>query len=415
MIATLIGTIIFVALAYGMAASLRTLGAAKARVQGNQIATQAIEDLQRFSFNALGECAYPTGMTAPANLTTMAQPANNGCSNSPALEEPCTPTVGTVPLAQYTCSRYGLTYTVYRFVAWGDAPSDTVKRMGVVVTWSDRVGTHQVAQQSSLRAPDPRATLGSTPPQLSSPVAGCPPVPGNPSTCNLTANPGNISGNLGLQVSTTGLATSDQVYATVFTLASVNGNWQEQSSQVPLTTSSTSDPMSWSASVPGSQFTWGQGSQFVTYTAVRAADGKANSIVSAPATSFCVSGSCSGAVLPSFTSTSVSPSSVTLDPSGANITAFTITASTTKITNVDTVLAEFQTQNGATQIGLKPSASCDSAGDPCTWSATVAAKVGYQFTVGQQPIYVTAMQVVAAGTVDNGSTAASTTSQVTFQ
>lgn len=414
MIATLLATIVFVALAYGMAASLRTLAISKARVQGNQLATQGIEDLQRFSFNALGECAFPTGMSAPTNLSTIANPASGSCGGTPTYEEPCTPTVGSIPQAQYTCSRNGIAYTVYRFVAWGDAPSNTVKRMGVFVTWTDRVGSHQVAQQSSLRAPDPKATLGATPPQLSGPAAGCPPIAGNPSTCTLSGNPGTLSGTMGLSVSTTGLATTDQVFATLQTLTSVNGAWQPSTAQVPMTTTSASDPMTWTASLSGPANTFGQGSQFVLFTASRAADGKANSIITSPAINLCVSGSCSGATLPAVTSATVSPAVVSIDAAGANTTAFTISAQTSKVSNSDTVVAQFQTQNGFTQVGLTQS-GCDAAGDSCTWTATVPAKVGYQFTIGQQPMYVTALQTYAPGTVDTGSTAAATTNTVTFQ
>lgn len=140
---------------------LRGLAAAKARARANQIATEGIEDLQRFAFNNLGLCDVPSG-TAPAGLDTLVTLPN--CPAAPAYENPCQPGVaGNVPKAEYPCVVNNVTYTVKRYVAWSDALQST-KRLAVYVEWTDLVGKHQVSQQSSLRAPDQAAITGLAPP-----------------------------------------------------------------------------------------------------------------------------------------------------------------------------------------------------------------------------------------------------------
>src|SRR4051794_19163963 len=191
-IAICLSAMIFTGLAFTLGSSLRTMQLQKSRTLANEVATQGIEDLQRLPYSSLGLCGAPT---RPAN-----QPAPTGfssvillnCTNA-SLEEPCTPTTFTpaltttpVPRESYICTRSGIKYTVSRYVAWGDA-GQTGKRLAVVVDWKDRVGAHQVSQQSSLRAPDAAAFIGVAPPAFSS---AFPP----------TANPSNVwvdpNGNL---------------------------------------------------------------------------------------------------------------------------------------------------------------------------------------------------------------------------
>lgn len=144
---------------------LRSLAAAKARARANQIATEGIEDLQRFAFNNLGLCDAPSG-TPPAGLETLVTLPN--CPAAPAYENPCQPgVVGNVPKAEYPCAVNNITYTVKRYVAWSDALQAT-KRLAVFVEWTDLVGNHQVSQQSSLRAPDQAAITGLAPPTFTS-------------------------------------------------------------------------------------------------------------------------------------------------------------------------------------------------------------------------------------------------------
>lgn len=170
---TILG-VIFMAVAGVLESGLRSLAAAKARARGNEIATQGIEDLQRFSFNNLGLCTEPTG-TAPAGLET---PVMLGCNGTYTEEDPCHPsTAGTVPKWSYDCTQNNITYSVKRYVAWTDA-LQTTKRLAVYVEWIDLAGRHQVSQQSSLRAPDQSAITGLAPPTFTAPprVTGANPV-----------------------------------------------------------------------------------------------------------------------------------------------------------------------------------------------------------------------------------------------
>lgn len=155
--------VLFLAVSVMLDSGLRALGAAKARARGNDIATAGIEDLQRYGFNSLGLCSPPTG-TPPAGLSEWVQLTTCGSAN---FEEPCNDPVGGVPLAEYTCRRNNIDYTVKRHVAWVDALR-TTKRLAVFVEWDDAVGRHQVSQQSSLRAPDQAAITGLAPPRFSS-------------------------------------------------------------------------------------------------------------------------------------------------------------------------------------------------------------------------------------------------------
>ena len=155
--------IVLVAVAGVLESGLRSLAAAKSRAQANEIATQGIEDLQRFSFNNLGLC-FPASGTAPSGLETWAELPNCPADTTTAdYEDPCNGEVGIVPRAEYVCRRNNIDYTVKRWVAWSDALL-TTKRLAVYVEWDDLTGRHQVSQQSSLRAPDQGAITGLSPP-----------------------------------------------------------------------------------------------------------------------------------------------------------------------------------------------------------------------------------------------------------
>ncbi|MEO7836735.1 MAG: prepilin-type N-terminal cleavage/methylation domain-containing protein, partial [Acidimicrobiales bacterium] len=173
-----------IALALGgvLHSGLRALGAAKARTQGNEVATQGIEDLQRYGFNDLGLCGSHTPSAPPAGLADLAMLPN--CP-TPVPAYDCNAAVGgAVPLAQYTCRRNNVDYTVRRYVAWVD-PVHTTKRLAVFVDWDDLVGNHQVSQQSSLRAPDQGAIVGLAPPAFTSPP---PSATASPNTLVLAAD-----------------------------------------------------------------------------------------------------------------------------------------------------------------------------------------------------------------------------------
>src|SRR5437763_11223637 len=87
-----LSAIVFTALAASLAGALRTVQVQKTRTMANEVATQGIEDLQRFKYSNLGLCAAPTrpnGGAAPAGFDTI---VSVNCTNA-AIEEPCTPTV----------------------------------------------------------------------------------------------------------------------------------------------------------------------------------------------------------------------------------------------------------------------------------------------------------------------------------
>jgi prepilin-type N-terminal cleavage/methylation domain-containing protein len=61
LVALMIATIALVALAFTLAAALKVAGLQKTRSQANEIATQAIEDLQRLDYDHLGVCSPAPG------------------------------------------------------------------------------------------------------------------------------------------------------------------------------------------------------------------------------------------------------------------------------------------------------------------------------------------------------------------
>ena len=72
-------------------------------------------------------------------------------------------------------------------------------------------GTHQVAQESSLRSPNAASVIGLTPPQFVSVSVTAP----NPV---VIAADGTLQSTVTFTASTSGLTTSDQVYVTLNTL-----------------------------------------------------------------------------------------------------------------------------------------------------------------------------------------------------
>ena len=168
-----IASFAFLALATMLAGTLKALAVGKTRAQGNEVATQGIEDLQRFDFNDLGFCAgrgrpRAGGTREPHGSDSVALP-NCGSANL-VYEQPCSTLAGTlstfaVPRQTYTCVRNNITYTVNRFIVWPDSQL-TGKRLAVYVSWTDQVGGHQVAQESSLRSPNAASVIGLSPPQF---------------------------------------------------------------------------------------------------------------------------------------------------------------------------------------------------------------------------------------------------------
>jgi prepilin-type N-terminal cleavage/methylation domain-containing protein len=395
-----IATIAVLALAGGLAAALRVAGLQKVRAQGNELATQAIEDLQRLDYDHLGVCV--PAPSPPAGLSDPTYLAN--CS-SPTVEEPCTPTAGQVPDTSYACTRLGVTYQVRRYVAWGDG-NHTSKRLAVLVDWGDQAGTHQVAQQSSLRSPDQGSVVGLSPPAFGATsvlVDGAPASGGNP--VHLVA--GVVQSAVTFQATTTGIPDS------VFVSFVVRGDTGAVASTLQLSQTGSG---TWSVTLPAGsdQFLFGSGTQFVTFIAVRSADGKVNSQPNAQIVTFvsCLpggSGCTAGANPPSLSGVTASPSAPHTDAAGLLCGDVTVNATASNLTPADSVTASFQTLAGPYTIAL-------SSADGSAWSAVIPVSANYRFPSGSQPIYVTAAQDYApsAAPPEYGSTAAVATSPLTF-
>jgi prepilin-type N-terminal cleavage/methylation domain-containing protein len=401
LVALAISTVALLALAAMLGAALKVVGLQKTRTQGNEVTTQAIEDLQELDYDHLGVCAPPPG-TAPTGLADPVYLAN--CS-SPTYEEPCTPTTGQIPLAAYTCTRQGIAYQVRRYVAWGDS-SHTSKRIVVLVDWTDQAGAHQVAQQSSLRSPDQGSVVG-----LPAPAFSATSVLVNGAAAS-TSNPVKLVGGVTqtpvtFQATTSGLA--DSVFVSFATL---NGA-TPVSSTLQLTSSGAGG---WSATLPAGsgQFTFGAGTQYVTFVASRSADGKVNSQPNAQVVTLltCQPGpsSCGASPNPpSLGTVTVTPASPHVDSAGLLCGDITITTTASNLAASDSVKASFQTLAGPYTVALASTTGS-------TWTGQVPASAGFHFPAGSQPIYVTAAQVYdpTASPAKYGSTAAVASSPLAF-
>jgi prepilin-type N-terminal cleavage/methylation domain-containing protein len=415
MVVILITGFVFLALATLLAGAAKSLSVAKTRSQANEIATQGIEDLQRYDFNNLGLCsgvADPAPATIPSSLAglTSVQLANCG-SGSLIYSQPCSPPSGTltslaVPRQTYTCVKNGISYSVSRYVMWADA-AHTAKRLAVYLGWTDTAGIHQVAQESSLRSPNAASVIGLTPPQFVSVSVTAP----NPV---LIADDGTLLSTMTFGAVTNGLSPSDQVFVTLDTLVT----------QPDLTVAALPQQFSlvsgngvdWSLSLPGSPApVFGAGSQYVTFTEVRnSADGKANSKISSTTLKFCPAAGCPLG-LPTITSATVSPTSINIDSSGVLQSTFTVSAVTTGLDFAASVTVTLQTQTGAASLQLPASNSCVSGGSCNNWTATFApGSLNLRFLPGNQILYVTATQPVNGTGGTNGSSAVATTNTVTF-
>ncbi len=430
-IALSLSAILFAGLAAIMGTSLRTLSVTRSRGQANEIAAQGIEDLQRFSFSSLVLCNTPTvppGGTVPSGFTAANTVLAVSCANA-TLESPCpTPTTTgltgfPVPSANYTCTRYGIGFAVSRYISWADATL-TNKRLAVVVDWTDQVGRHEVSQQSSVRAPDQDAIIGGTPPSVTS-VSTAPGMVWVNSSGFLVTSTGAPQ-NIALGANTSGLLAGDKVNAYFLTEDPLPPHVMTTAT-VQLTSA---DGSTWTGSIPsGAPFTFptAGGTQYIGFTAIRQSDGKANSILSVPAITFCNNPApgntgpptCTmSAGVPSIsTPVAVSPTSVPLNPDGTLFVGatLTITATTSNVyastTASDSVIAVVETQAGASQVVLKPTCSLTSTLTACnTWKVTIDSTMALRFAAGPQKIAVIANQVASAPY----STASALSGTVTF-
>lgn len=390
MVSVFIATLVFASLAAMLAAGLKTLGVAKTRTRANEIATQAIEDLQRLSYDSLGECDPPSD-PAPAGLTDTVYLAN--CTNYTAnLAEPCTPLPGTIPQASYTCTQLSIKYSVARYIAWADE-FRTIKRIGVFVSWRDQVGNHLVSQQSSLRAPDQGSIVGLTPPSFTSLATANPLVRVNgsdPATQAVTLVSGTIQAPIQFSADIDGLP--DSVYVTIYGLS--DGVWVPQI--LPL---ASFDGVTWSATLPANspQFSFVQGTQYVNFTAIRSGDSKTASQPSINILRFrdcqlATSGASCPTVTPpaapTFATASASPATVSISATGALCTSasLTIAATTTNLATTDTMVIDFQSLTG-------PRNQIVSSTGANTWSVTMTPANGYRFAPGSLYFYLTASEL----------------------
>lgn len=403
-IATGLAAFVFAALASLLGQSLKTLTVAKSRTQGNEVATQAIEELQRLSYSALGVCV--PAPAAPSEFATSAKPLN--CPSGATAtygDDPCNTTapVG-IPKAVYNCVRNGVTYNVRRYVAWADV-AQTSKRMAVFVGWRDPVGYHEVSQQSSLRSPGQSDIFGLAPPVITSLSV--------PNSTTVTQDDGLLSSStaLTLNASTVNLTTADKVFVSFTTL---NSSGEPVASAKPLTSTTGN---TWTTTISATDgFRFAAGTQYFSFGAIRASDGKANSLFAENPNMFCTqtNSTCSGHVYPQFANNSIEvrPSSGTtaspikVDSAGALVPeSIMLRATTTNTVATDTVTASFQTASGAVSVVLQPE-TCTVASNnvsSCTWIGLVSRASGYSFPVGSRKFYFT----VASASSGSTGTAAS--------
>lgn len=407
---------VFAALAGLLGHSLRVLSVSKARTQGNEVATQGMEELQRLSYAALGVCVAATD--PPAGFSDQAKPVNCpaalGAADYTYGEDPCNVTTsgaGT-PKAFYRCTRAGITYDVSRYVAWGDVQR-TAKRMAVLVSWSDAVGLHEVSQQSSVRAPGQGDIFGLDPPRITSTSVG-------PGTTTYVAVDSFLpSGTtITLQAGTANLASTDRVFA-VFSTLDADGNVQTSSKGLTWTSSNL-----WNGTIsPTDGFRFPIGTQFFSFGVVRSDDGKANSAFATPARNFCtLGGTCPSSSAPSFAAQNAMSSAGTdpfikVDSSGSLVPdRIDLTAVTMNVVATDTVTVSFETSSGAVNVQLAPDpSSCDI--QSCTWKGAVAKNSGYSFPIGPRKFYFAVAQAPGSPGVPAGSspsTGAATTTDKTF-
>lgn len=426
-IAMSLGAVVFASLAALMGSGIKTLSIEKARAQANEIATQAIEDLQRFDYDHLGVCA--TAPTPPADLSdpavlascpttgqaagwTPGQPST--VQPSPPYEQPCAPSSGTVPMTVYDCTANNRTYHVTRYVAWGDA-AQSQKRLAVFVTWTDQVGSHQVSEQSSLRSPSPASLIGVAPPSFTS--ASVSPGQGIP-----IGSDGTLQSTINLTAQTAGLSTpstsGDQVTVTFeYLIPPATGQLPAPAiGQVQL---SSGDGVTWTGSLPSGTVTFGLGSQYFSFSALRASDGKASATFVTPAATLSCA-SCTTQPVPSFQGAPTVPATVAIDTSGLLYNPFTVSVTTVGVTAADQVTVNFQTLGGHTSQQLNPDASCPSTSTSatvtCTWSTTITPASGFRFPPGPQKLFFVAAQIVSSdtGSIDIGATAGTASTSVVF-
>jgi prepilin-type N-terminal cleavage/methylation domain-containing protein len=407
--------VVFTFLAMTMTASMRSLMIQKARTQGNEVATQAIEDLQRLDYDKLAVCNPPSGST-PSELSDPVI-VTNPCGASTVRIDPCNNVAGTVPDESYVCRRRSTNYDVRRFVAWGDS-GRTEKRLAVFVSWDDQAGHHEVSQQSSLRIPTRANVIGLSAPTISFPPAGAV----SPAGGDVRVDPatGQLLESLTLRAVVTNPSPAAQGPDTVVAAFQALEGGAPVQRTVTLTQLGDADPATdqFEVQLAPSSVAFPRGSQFVTFTVIRKVDAKINSRVVAPALRFCDHGA-SGcpANLPTIVGTAsdldASPGRVEVDANGSLVSPrIRFTATTTNIRPDQSVTIVLQTLTGAVTVSLSPTStfSCTIAtGCVGSWMAEITPAAGYLFradVTNPQAIYFQAMQGTGPGEFESGHSAA---------
>lgn len=435
MVALLLMAIVFVALAGVMLSSMEAISVQKGRTRANELATQGIEDLQRYDFDALGLCPGSIAPNAPAELSDAV--ILSGCTGSIQYGDPCGPTpaatgAALVPKGQYMCNRSGIDpveYEVRRYIGWAD-PAHTTKRLAVYVDWTDIAGRHQVSQQSSLKAPDPGAVIGLGPPVIRNIAVQ---VTNDP--LQLTSDPGQlVSGQSATvraeiaNISPCPSSCPDFVYASIQTLDPAY-DFSPRTDAIQMAYDSATDR--WEGTLTdGDGFTFGSGTQYVKVGILRDLDGMENSSVAGGSLlRFCpvTDPSCStvknptidaptGYVQGAFT---IPP--IHISPAGELLDDVVLSGIKSKhLTASDFATLTFQTRSGAQSVALSRTGPCskpDPATTNCNWAVTIPRSAGYLFdSTSPQNWFVAGRQVFTADTTDedHGRTVAREFS-VTFQ
>lgn len=435
-----ITAVAFLAIASVMGSGLKALALQKARTQGNEVATQGIEDLQRYAFANLAVCGAPTGGTIPSEFALTVVSTSTSCPTGTAADkanhgdDPCsaTATATGIPRASYRCTRINVTYNVRRFVAWTDE-GRTAKRLAVYVDWTDQLGHHTVSQQSSLRSPASGDVEGIARPGF---VASS----SNPTVSTYTSETVNGVLQTGIVVTaqTTGLSdrVNDRVFVSYSTVSPEGDITTGSTALSPTPNSASWDKKSWSGTIgpndpAGVPIKFPDGTQFLTLTAVRASDGKTGSLIdttSPTGSRFCPGANASvcPADLPSFSlssgvleQNSGARLDVSIDSSGALTgNGFSILATTKNVLATDRVSVLLVTRSGSFRATMavdngKPCNADDQK--LCTWTTTVLPSAGLAFdptpTGGPYPVAV----VTAAQLGSSRSTAAAKTSELNFK
>lgn len=393
-IAIAITAFIFTAVAISLGGALRAVAVQKARTQANEIATQGIEDLQRYAYASLLLCGAPTGAAPDSDLSDPAllPTGYTGCSGTPATraetgDDPCngSASVG-FPKAVFRCSRGGVSYEVRRYIAWDGLK--VAKRMAVYVDWDDIGGRHQVSQQSSLRAPVTGDIVGVSPPKFAS-------VSVTPTTRSFEIDAGGqlSSGSIALEAVTTGLSNAavDRTFVSFQTLDAGAVETRTMALGNPQPTG-TAGQLRWTGTIPSgaSSPVFPAGSQYLTFTAVRDSDGKTGSALDSASSTFtCVGLGCpSTSASPAFSSTPMTQAqgtvSIALD--GGLAAGWTLTAITTNLEPTDSVSVYFLTRSGSAAVALEVDTTSLCTLSSCTWKVVLGPASPYAFEPGTRSV-----------------------------